>query len=210
MVLDGGSAEVETEGEVLAEVEFLSDTGAESDNLIVCVLPLEVVVVAVFGALCKRPVVGTTGIEVCVVDTVGLIAAPPVGEVDHHVEARADVVHLGLLVAIDGVFPGLSTDSVHFIFVETLHRKEVSAQTGSDDGAEPFAHIERSCGSEAVAELTVLVLVGKADGHTAFSLNEPVVLKLVQKHTLRGILGVGHFLSILSHGSSSGHCQAQC
>ena len=64
-------------------------------------------------------------------------------------------------------------------------------------GGEPFAYIQRSGGSETVAELTMLIAGGETYGNTAFSLDEPVALEVVEEYALRGILNIGNFLSVL-------------
>ncbi len=157
MVVHCGSAKVKTEGEVTAEVEFLGKTGTKGDNLVVSVLPFEFGCSCIGGILGHSPVEGTTGIEVCVVNAVGFVAAPPVGEVYHNVEARADVVGFRFGVALDIIFPRTCADTFVVRLYETLYRHEVSTETGTQDGREPFTDVKRSGGSETVAEFAFFV-----------------------------------------------------
>ena len=216
MVGYGGCAEIETKGEALGDIEFLGNAGTDSEHFVVGVVPLEVTPVVVFcigmvfGALGHRPIESSTGIEICIVDAFGVIAAPPVGEVYHNVEGRSDVVYFGLLQTILGKKPGLGADSFVVVLMQTFHSEIINTETGTKNRGEPFAYIQRCGRSDTLAELQVLVLMCKAYGSTGLSLNEPVALELVHQQSLRGVLRVGNLLSILCHSGRCSHGDAQC
>ncbi len=95
-------------------------------------------------------------------------------------------------------------------FGKTLHGEEVCTTADTEQRREPLADIEGGGGGEAVAEGTVAVIVGEANGDTAFTLYEPVVGELVEEVALGGIFNVSYFLSVLSNSGTCEHSAAEC
>ncbi len=139
VVGDGVGTDVKTESEVLGDVELVNDTCVETDNAVVAVFILErAVVLLLFG---KSPVEVTAAIEVCVVNATGTIAAPPVGEVQHHGERRAEVVLISFPESVLCLtFPGLETYAVGVVG-ETLNRNVAGTDAHTQQGREPLAYI---------------------------------------------------------------------
>jgi hypothetical protein len=98
VVRDSNCAEVETEGEVLSDVEFLGKAGADRNHTVVDVVPSEVA--TILRIFSESPVETTTSVNISVVNAAGTVATPPVSEVQHNVERRTEIVQFGLVVLI--------------------------------------------------------------------------------------------------------------
>ncbi len=191
--VDGGSAEIERELNLLAYVERVDDTGTEGEYFVAGVLVAVVLAVLIF--LGESPIAACTAVEYEVVDAVGLVAAEEVGEVCHYVEYRAYVVVTGLVVAVGTIF--VEKDGACVLVAEALVGKEVHADTGTPDGSEPLTYVECGVGSETILEIAMYVILREVDIDAALSGDEPVILERVHQVTLRCVFNVLDFLSLL-------------
>ncbi len=139
------------------------------------------------------PVCASTAVKHCVVDTVGLVAAPPVGEVDQHIEFRTDAHEfLRIVFAVDRTV-------VHFL-VKGAFRAcafahcPVGAEAETELRRNPFAYIQRCVCAPTVLEIGFDVVVTELDVGAALGCDEPVVFRTVHEKTLRAVFHVGYFL----------------
>ncbi len=157
------------------------------------------------------PQCACTYIYRCVVHAVGLVAAPPVGEVNHKVEDRTDFLSALFVEAVGTVVIFKSAHEIGTVGKAfELHPGHTSACTKY--GREPFAGIDACSGREAVGEIAVDGFVREVDVCTTFCSDEPVVLHTVEEYALAGVGNVLHiFCRLLSNNAlrASEHCEGK-
>ena len=108
----------------------------------------------VFVFLCEGEVSTCTYVNGCIVNAVGLVAAPPVGEVNHEVEYRTYFKVFGGIVTVYLGSAGKNT----YVFrtgCEAFETENVYTCTSTENGCKPFAGIDRTGGHEALADAIV-------------------------------------------------------
>ena len=100
------------------------------------------------------PIAAASTVDDAVVDTTGLVATPPVGEVEHDVNYGTKMRELGLVAAIDHRLVKLDAKSC-VGGSQGLGLEPVDTGTKADDGREPLADIEAGGRREAVAGIAV-------------------------------------------------------
>ena len=188
----GSCAEVEGDGKVLGDVELVDKTGAKVDEVILSVDPLVLVVTALGDEYTAA------GIEDSVVDATGMVAAPPVGEVDEHVALRSEALHFLLVESVNGCFVG-ENEVKRGTIGKTFDLIPVDTEAHTDNGREPLTDIDTGVGSETVAELAVAVELRELKVSTTFGSDEPVVLETIEEIALVGVFNVGYFLIVLGN-----------
>ncbi len=129
----------------------------------------------------KGEVCAGTCVNGSVVNAVGFVAAPPVGEVDHKVKNRTDFSIFSFVVAVYHF--GHCAD-ISLAGSETLETEIVYTEATTEYGREPFATVDRCSGHEAVGNSTVNTVGSNVEACTGFCSDEPVVFHAVKQNAL--------------------------
>lgn len=106
VVVLGSPTYVEEEVNAVADRERVDQAETAGKDAVgealVAVTFVRVAFFVVVGGIC--PVSADTAVDDGIVFTAGVVSAPPVGEVQHHVESRTDVVETLFVFSVDGSF----------------------------------------------------------------------------------------------------------
>ena len=219
MLLHEVEAEVEQQVDVLTQTEGVEQTSAAAvvtsvtlETFLLLETLIRPIALAVLVLTIDSPVVREANIGNSVVETSGMIATPPVGNVNHNVTGDTDVVELLLDSSILAGLVATQTHDSRLGLLQvnsTLHLVELTTETYSDDGREPLADKQVSLPTNAILEIEMLVPSRHHHACTAESLNEPVVLETIEGVALSRILNVGHLLSASQRGNHE-HSTCKC